>query len=297
MDLNTLISHTKALSWDEPISLQETPSQLDNPEGSLSLVGRIITQKAPITFRVKASLEKAWDFAIPFSLETTSDPFKFIFTFTHLSHIKRILNQPTWNVIGSLLILKKWYSDLSLNEISFDTAPFWIQIHDLSLKNMNCTNAAAIGLGIGKLLKVENLAESGFICHSYQRILVEIEVSCPLRPGFLHAREGGAPSWCQLKYERLGDYCISCGLLGHIVEDCRASTDPTVPKCYEISLRAKSFSSFKTAGHPGPQRSTKEKGDFSTPSHVLPQATELTQSQITLFNPNSTHPPMQAITS
>jgi hypothetical protein len=101
---------------------------------------------------------------------------------------------------------------------------------------MNRTNAVAIGLGIDKLLRVENLAESGFICRSYLRILVEIEVSCPLKPGFLHAREGGAPSWCQLKYERLGDYCNSCGLLGYIIKDCRASSDPIVLECYEISL-------------------------------------------------------------
>jgi hypothetical protein len=43
------------------------------------------------------------------------------------------------------------------------------------------------------VLEVENIGELRLICQSYLRILVEIDATKPLKPGFFHARVGGIP--------------------------------------------------------------------------------------------------------
>jgi hypothetical protein len=59
---------------------------------------------------------------------------------------------------------------------------------------MNRTNTISICLGLGNVLEVENIGELRLICQSYLRILVEIDATKPLKPGFFHARVGGIPT-------------------------------------------------------------------------------------------------------
>lgn len=101
-----------------------------------------------------------------------------------------------------------------------------MQAHGLPLKNMNLRNIVAIGKGLINLLKVDNAESLGSIYQSYLRILVEVEVKNPLKSSFPLKREKGPPLWIKLKYERLGDYCISCGILGHKKASCSIVEDP-----------------------------------------------------------------------
>jgi hypothetical protein len=80
---------------------------------------------------------------------------------------------------------------------------------------MTIKNAIAIGKGLGLLLMVEDNNGAEVIFRSYLRILVILDVSKPLNPGFFLSREDGSSTWVSLKYERLDIYCIDCGLIGH----------------------------------------------------------------------------------
>jgi hypothetical protein len=73
--------------------------------------------------------------------------------------------------------------------------------------------AISIGKGLGQLVKVDNISGEKQPFISYLRLLVEIEVLKPLKPGFSFRREGGEPLWVFLKYERLDIYCSDCGEL------------------------------------------------------------------------------------
>lgn len=288
MDLDTLISQTSALSWDEPVNHLSQNADATT-EGPFALVGKIIAQRPIIPLQVEASLIKAWHFAVPFSFQTTNNPYKFIFTFTQRHHKTRIMKQPTWNVKSSLLVLKEWSLDQTLNEIEFSTSSFWVQIHDLTLRNMTRTSAVAIGLGLGKLLEVENFEDSGMLCRSYLRIQVEFDVSKPLKPGFLLERAVGSSTWCSLKYERLGDYCVSCGLIGHKEAACRVPRNSDFAKDYKVSLIASNFSSFRSSAAPSRGIGAMEQPKlYSNPernsAHV--SEPESTQSQVICSNPN-----------
>jgi hypothetical protein len=221
MDLETLISQTKALSWEDPSSQIETNlSNLAN-DSCLPLVGTIISQKIHNNQAAHAALNKAWEFSIPFSFAPLG-PNKFLFKFSKQEHIDKILKCLTWNVNGCLLILTPWSPKVTMKELSSTTSPFWIQIHGLPLENMTIKNAVAIGKGLGSFLKVDDNAGGKITFRSYLRVLIEIKVLEPLKPGFYFKRENEEPLWISFIYERLDFYCTLCGKIGHKQSNCSA---------------------------------------------------------------------------
>ena len=249
VDLEALIAQTEAFSWEDPSSQLETLTFAMIIEEAPPLVGYIISQKALSNHLVYAALTKSWPFAVPFSFSTLG-PNLFLFKFSKLEHIPRILDQVTWNVNGSLLALQKWSPSTTINELAFTVVPFWIQVHGLPLYNMTTKNAIAIGKGLGHLLKVE---ESGGVLstfRSYLCILVEIDSNKPFNLGFNFSRHEGDATWIGLKYERLDVYCSDCGLLGHKQPFCLAPQAERFPARYKISLKVTIFSNIQPALSP-----------------------------------------------
>ena len=48
-----------------------------------------------------------------------------------------VLEKAPWNIEGGLLVLNEWQDLETLLEITFDSSPFWVQIHDPPKKLMN----------------------------------------------------------------------------------------------------------------------------------------------------------------
>lgn len=124
-----------------------------------------------------------------------------------------------------------------MNELQFNKSPFWIQIHGLPLLNMSLKNSIAIGKGLGTIIKVDEDSGGNRTFRSYLRLLVEIDVTRPLKAGFSLKREEGEPLWIIFKYERLDIYCTSCGRIGHKLHSCRAPLEEQFPERYAISLK------------------------------------------------------------
>jgi len=77
-------------------------------------------------------------------------------------------------------------------------------------------NAIKIGKFIGiEVLNVANGDLEGIIAHHHLRIRVLINVLQPLIPGFFLPRLDLPSIWIRFQYERLADYCVYCGLIGH----------------------------------------------------------------------------------
>lgn len=243
MDLESLISQTEALSWEDPSTQIETIQINSTNDECLPLIGHLISQKTHNNQSVNATLNKAWEFAVPFSFAALG-PNKFLFKFNKQEHIDRIHKQPTWNVNGSLLSLQQWSPKATMGELSTNMSPFWIQIHGLPLANLSLKNAIAIGKGMGQLIKVEDISGANKTFRSYLRILVEINVYEPLKPGFSFRRDEGQPIWISFKYERLDIYCTSCGRIGHKNQSCHAPPEETFPEKYSISLKVNIFSNL-----------------------------------------------------
>jgi hypothetical protein len=189
--LQALIDETEALGWDNPEQLEVLDEVPPNQE-AFAIVGKLLTLKPLHPQLVRATMASVWNFAFPLAVEVLGQS-KFLFTVPLQSHVDRIMNQGPWNIRGSLLLLKPWSGNLTLEEIELHICPFWVQLHGLPTQNMTTRNAIHIGKAIGSVLEVENCDTKGIICHQYLQVKVELNTSLPLIPGF-HIPQNGKES-------------------------------------------------------------------------------------------------------
>jgi hypothetical protein len=233
LNIQALIAGTAALNCDDLSSLETVP--LNYPQqDSFCLIGRILSPKPPSAYWVHEILTQVWKFACPFEVVDLPEK-KYLFKLSQRSHMDKILDQGLWNVKSSLLILKTWSPELSFDEVELTLCPFWVQIHGLPLHNRTTQNDAQIGSHIGILLDVEH---GDTVCTHHLRVKVKVDTSKPLAPRFLFPHPGCSPVWVQFLYERLVDYYVLCGLVGHW-RNFYPTPPPQGPEDkYGISLRA-----------------------------------------------------------
>ena len=95
---------------------------------------------------------------------------------------------------------------------------FWVQVHGLPLDRQHLLNLQRIGRIMGRVLDTD-LSGSGW--KHLIRVRVEMDVGKSLCIGFHMNREKLLALWIPFKYEKLGNFCYRCGLLGHEVKACR----------------------------------------------------------------------------
>ncbi|OMP06439.1 hypothetical protein COLO4_08125 [Corchorus olitorius] len=118
------------------------------------------------------------------------------------------------------LMLKTWAVTQSVQEINFDEVFFRIQAHNLPLNLQIKSNAIRIGRTIGRLIDVEDPEWNREVGRGFLRCKVAMDFKKPLINGFWTSRADLTRVWVDLKYERLGDFCYNCGLLGHTDRGC-----------------------------------------------------------------------------
>ncbi|OMO69205.1 Zinc knuckle CX2CX4HX4C [Corchorus olitorius] len=81
-------------------------------------------------------------------------------------------------------------------------------------------NAEKVGKVLGKILEIESLQWKQAIGRGFLRIRVAMKVGEPLLGGFWVPRQNGGRIWAEIRYEKLGDFCYTCGKLGHGEKSC-----------------------------------------------------------------------------
>jgi hypothetical protein len=241
--LQALIQSAEALDLDSPLLATITDS---HHHGAFSLLGQLLSPKPINSQSVKETLQHAWKFALPISFAVVGHH-KYLFGISNQAHVQAILDQGPWNVRGSLLLLKPWSPDLALDEVNLSLCSFWVQVHGLPGQNMAAVNAVIIAQRLGKILAVDHHDTKGLICQPFLRFRVELDATQPLLPGFHLPRSGNEPLWISFRYERLGDYCTLCGLIGHKRNQCNQPTARHAPEKYKIPLQTFSLVGLRPA--------------------------------------------------
>ncbi|KAL0000840.1 hypothetical protein SO802_014621 [Lithocarpus litseifolius] len=82
-------------------------------------------------------------------------------------------------------------------------------------------NVLKIGSIAGRALDTDLVGPGLGIWSRCVRVQVEMDISCPLVPGFPLERDHLPVLWIPFKFEKLGNFCFGCGMLGHDHRSCQ----------------------------------------------------------------------------
>lgn len=125
-----------------------------------------------------------------------------------------------WFFDNQLLMLIEASEEKQVSEIKFTHTPCWFRVYDLPFAKRNAQFARYIGDNMGGFIMFDDSDPLGL--DNFLRIKASINVGKPLRRGIKVATSNDGFKWVDIKYERIGDFCYFCGMLGHIDKDCTA---------------------------------------------------------------------------
>nr|XP_004293591.2 PREDICTED: uncharacterized protein LOC101309803 isoform X2 [Fragaria vesca subsp. vesca] len=187
------------------------------------LAGALLAERPPHPNSVTGGLRRAWS-----SYGEEDDDIQVFMVNDRLYSIvvkqeeiaKQIVNSGPWNIDDRLMNVVPWPRELAIEDIDFSPIQFWIQIHFLPLGMLSEGSARNIGRKVGRVIEIEDPIR---IPRSFLRLKVVVDGKKPLYPGFWH---GPARKKIRVKYEKLCDFCYSCGRIGHPMRLCKWDDGP-----------------------------------------------------------------------
>jgi hypothetical protein len=161
----------------------------------------------------------------------------FMFKFKYEAHLQVVFRKHPWTIRGAHLVLKEWKSDLSWQEVDFLTSTFWIQIHGLPGHWQDKDNLKKVGSRVGVVEEVEPDGDSRPGWQRFARVRVDINVDAPLKSGFFLPRPSLSDLWIGIKYEKIPEFCVNCGFIGHNFKEC-STTPKIIPNPFGKSFQA-----------------------------------------------------------
>ncbi|KAJ1388771.1 Zinc knuckle CX2CX4HX4C [Sesbania bispinosa] len=189
---------------------------------SKSLVGRLLMEKPVHVNSLQNALAGIWCYPKGLIVvEVESKTFQFFFDSE--SDMERILRGSPWIFRNSWLCLRRWERNQELRTLSFNIVPLKVQIWGLPSHCKTPRMGQRIGACLGEVKESEifEVRERG----SFIKILVEVDVTKPLKPGINIGSQADGVLWVDFQYERLAQFCYACGLVGHEEDTCVTRKD------------------------------------------------------------------------
>ena len=208
---------------DDGEVLRFDDEELENVAVDLSrcLQGRLLRRKTFNRNAFKTVMARIW--RPKGKLEISDhDGGGFCFRFELDTDKKRVWDLGPWTFDKSLVVLRD--PDLGgEGKDEFRHVEFWIQMHGVPVKYRSATMGEMIGKRLGRVLKVDKDRENR-IYDDFIRVRVAIDIGKPLSKG-IHIMLGSEKTWVAFKFEKLPDFCYSCGSLGHGIPECSSKVN------------------------------------------------------------------------
>ena len=129
-----------------------------------------------------------------------------------------MLQGEPWAFDRHLVALQKYDGTTPTQDLSFTTAKFWVQLHNLPYLLLTTKAALSLGKTLGTITKPKDDAEMRG--GNFMRVRVAVDITKPLCCGRKVSWDQTEKGWVSFLYERLPNICYWCGLLSHDDKDC-----------------------------------------------------------------------------
>ncbi|XP_030930922.1 uncharacterized protein LOC115956765 [Quercus lobata] len=216
--INSMVNMKLTSEEEEEIQISDEDRPVEIDSCVLSLIGKFLTCKPYNRKAAKNTLRKAWglDKGLQIS-EVGSNLFQFKFQSDF--ELERILRGGPWTFNNQLLMLTRWKTGMSANNVVLEHASLWVQIWGVPFDMMSPTVATEIGKRMGVVEDVERRKRADDL-NLFLRVKVGLPISKPIRRGGFLMGSDGKRHWVDYKYERLPFFCHFCGILGHDIRHC-----------------------------------------------------------------------------
>ena len=257
-----------AQSWKRlTLSEREGPGcnlTVDHSITEYSIAAMFLTKRAINVDVIARTFTPLWRAKNGFKIQRFGEH-KLLFTFDNKEDVDRIITSEPWSFDKHLVVMQRYDSESSLQDIKFDRTTLWVQVHGLPLKYMNFEAGKKICEVVGEVIQPSNTR--WFDAGEFIRVKVSIDLSLPLCRGRLISLSDGKERWVSFKYERLPNICYWCGRLTHDDRDCdlwieSEGTLKTEQRAFGPHLRASPFvatrkSAIQVPGYYAEKKKTK----------------------------------------
>lgn len=200
---------------EELVVHMERNMDLSTMEQGVKLAGKVLANKTLNKLGIRNILRSSWKELGEMDIKWVKGNM-FIITVHVENTATKILNQVPWAVMKQNFAIKKWPTELALEEVNMEVVPFWIQIRGGPPNLSSEENIRCLAAKIGEVEDIEDPTRArGFL-----RVKVAVDTSKPLTTGCWLPRHNNNESWIEFCYERLQDFCYKCGRIGHANLEC-----------------------------------------------------------------------------
>ncbi|KAF9611240.1 hypothetical protein IFM89_028310 [Coptis chinensis] len=158
----------------------------------------------------------------------------FIISFENEIDKNKILKNEPWQIMGYLLVLKKFSLHLSPQQIAFDTALFWITFTGLQLEHQSPEVIKLLAAAAGTFREVDPAENAPRMAAGY-RARVEVDLHKPLSQGTMTETLYKGPTWVGFEYSSVPFHsCKKCFRFTHDTAMCNEAP-PTVTELLRIT--------------------------------------------------------------
>jgi hypothetical protein len=185
----------------------------------IQAIGKLLADKPAIPEAMERALGPLWCPLKSLECEDLGDN-KFMFTFHQASGKKKAVENGPWTFDKDLLVMENYVPTKTLDEYEFKTIPIWVRIYKIPLGMMTRQTAEDIGDRVGEFLEVDGIVD-GLAVGKCLRVKVRMKITEPLMRGTMVViDEKGSTRWCPFEYEYLPEFCVICGIIGHLDREC-----------------------------------------------------------------------------
>ncbi|XP_058774346.1 uncharacterized protein LOC131648621 [Vicia villosa] len=173
---------------------------------------------------VKSFMEKNWNFVSLPELYFNEAGY-FIVRFKDSEDQSKVMEQGPYFIYGKPLFLKYWTMDFELKANLLRVLPLWITLPNLPLYLWGRKSISKITSALGRPITTDECTTRK-LCISYARVLVEVDITRPMKET-ISIQDHSGKEWEQkVEYEWRPKYCQTCLKIGH---DCslKKPTDST----------------------------------------------------------------------